>query len=303
MPPQASENTESDKTMGDQNQTATLQEHQHALYVLLQEFDRVCKKLNIPYFLFAGSLLGAVRHRDFIPWDDDLDVVLLRRDYERFFREAPAVLDREKFFLQQEFTDHWPMFFSKLRLNNTTCLEKYHPRDKACHQGVYMDIFPCDQGFNSAPLRKLQFYCSKVVIAKGLYSRGYDNLNGKKKLFMAVCRCLPRAPFLRIVKGPKKQTGYLHSFLGAASKFSRSVYPAACFEKTELLPFRDGLYPAPGDYDRLLTILYGDYMVLPPEEERKSKEHAFLVDLTCSWEQYKDYRDGMTFDTFTRSIR
>lgn len=286
-----------------QNETATLQEHQQALYMLLQEFDRVCKKLDIPYFLFAGSLLGAVRHQDFIPWDDDLDVVMLRRDYDRFFREAPAVLDQKGFFLQQEFTAHWPMFFSKLRLNGTTCLEKHHPKDKESHQGVYMDIFPCDQAFKSSFLRKIQFYCSKVVIAKGLYARGYDTHSRAKKLFMGVCRILPRAPFLRIVKGPKKQTGFLHSFLGGASKFSKSVYPAACFEAQKPLPFRDGMYPVPGGYDALLTILYGDYMVLPPEQERRIKQHAFLVDLSRSWEHYKDYRDGMTFETLTRSIR
>ena len=289
--------------MADQHKNASLQEHQQALYVLLREFDRVCKKLNIPYFLFAGSLLGAVRHQDFIPWDDDLDVLMLRKDYERFFREAPMVLDQEGFFLQQEFTAHWPMFFSKLRLNNTTCLEKYHPKDKACHQGVYMDIFPCDQAFKSGLMRKLQFLCSKVVIAKGLYARGYDNLTGTKKLFMALCRLLPMGPFLKIVKGPEKQTGWLHSFLGGAAKLSKSVYPAACFEQIKELPFRDGLYPVPGDHHRLLTILYGDYMVMPPEEERAVKQHAFLVDLTCSWEQYRDYRDGIRFDTYTRSIR
>ena len=284
-------------------ETATLQEHQQALYVLLQEFDRVCKALNIPYFLFAGSMLGAVRHSDFIPWDDDLDVVMLRQDYDRFFRDAPAVLNQERFFLQQEYTAHWPMFFSKLRLNGTTCLEKHHPKDRESHQGVYMDIFPCDHAFKSTLGRKIQFYCSKVVIAKGLYARGYDTHSSAKKIFMLLCRLLPKAPFIRVVKGPKKQTGFLHSFLGGASKFSKSVYPAGCFENTQQMQFRDGQFPVPAGYGELLTILYGDYMVLPPEQERKIKQHAFLVDLNTSWEHYKGYRDDMVFETFTRSIR
>lgn len=97
------------------------QQHQSALLTLLTEFDRVCKVLEIPYVLFAGTLLGAVRHQGFIPWDDDLDVMMLRADYDRFLAEAPAVLDADRFYLQGEFSEHWPLFFSKLRLNGTTC--------------------------------------------------------------------------------------------------------------------------------------------------------------------------------------
>ena len=80
---------------------ATLSQHQQALYSLLQEFDRVCRKLNIPYLLFAGTMLGALRHQGFIPWDDDLDVIMHRRDYARFLKDAPAVLNQERFFLRR----------------------------------------------------------------------------------------------------------------------------------------------------------------------------------------------------------
>ena len=115
--------------MKTENGSVSLQDHQKALMVLLQEFDRVCRELEIPYILFAGSLLGAVRHQGFIPWDDDIDVMMLRKDYDRFMKEADRVLDQEKFFLQKEFSEHWPMFFSKLRMNNTACLEKYQPKN------------------------------------------------------------------------------------------------------------------------------------------------------------------------------
>ena len=95
-----------------QTQKATIRDHQLALLTLLEEFDRVCKALDIPYVLFAGSLLGAVRHQGFIPWDDDLDIMMKRADYERFLKEANTVLDKDKFFLQKEFSEHWQMFFS-----------------------------------------------------------------------------------------------------------------------------------------------------------------------------------------------
>lgn len=282
---------------------ATLEEHQNALFCLLREFDRVCTALNISYCLYAGTLLGAVRHQGFIPWDDDLDVVMRREDYMRFMKEAPGVLDRERFFLQQEFSEHFPMFFSKLRLNGTTCLEKYFPKDPLVHQGVYMDIFPCDNAFDSKFGRYLQFACSKVVIAKSLDAEGYVTDSLLKKVFIALCRFLPKGIFHAIVLGPKQPGTYVHCFLGGASRFSKSVFPAGYFGKTRTLPFGAGEFSVPEYYGEVLTVLYGDYMVIPPVEDRKCKQHALLVDLKRSYEHYKNYRDGMVFEVHTRSIR
>ena len=285
-----------------EGELATLGEHQKALYTLLCEFDRVCRKLNITYFLFAGTLLGAVRHKGFIPWDDDLDVLMKRADYDRFMKEAPNVLDRERFFLQEEFTKHWPMFFSKLRLNGTTCLERYRPKDPMMHQGVYMDIFPCDNAYSSRLGKMVQFCCSKVIIAKGLDAEGYITRSRKKKLVMLVCRLLPRKLFHLIVKGPKKSRD-VHCFLGGASKLSKSVFPGAFFAESMQFTFENGQFYGPAEYDAVLKTLYQDYKKIPSEEERKCKEHAMLVDLKRDWPHYRTYRDGLDIETNTRSIR
>lgn len=279
------------------------QNHQQALLTLLKEFDRVCRHLNIPYILFAGTMLGAVRHHGFIPWDDDLDVMMLREDYDRFLREADRILDQKKFFLQKEFSLHWPMFFSKLRLNGTTCLEKYHPKDPEIHQGVYMDIFPCDNAFSTDIGRRLQFFASKVVIAKALDTRGYDTDSKKKKVFIKLCRMLPMKPFLVLTKGGNKKSCMVHSFLGGASSYSKNVYPRACFERRTQMTFEGGDYPVSEEYDALLKVLYCDYMQIPPQEQRACKEHAILIDLNQSYETYSGYRDNMHFETYTRSIR
>ena len=283
--------------------SASLSEHQSALLILLDEFDRICKELDIPYMLFAGSMLGAVRHRGFIPWDDDLDVLMMRKDYERFLREAEDVMDSKRFYLQKEFSEHWPMFFSKLRLNNTACLEKYHPKDHDSHQGVYIDIFPCDNASKSYVGRKLQFLASKVVIAKSLDKRGYDTDSRSKKVFMGLCRLLPLSPFLKITKGGKSDSEFVHSFFGGAAGYDKNVYPRRCFEETIEIEFEKNLYPVPKEYDKLLKIIYGDYMRLPSPEEREIKKHAILVDLENSYELYHHYRDGMKFDIHSRSIR
>lgn len=280
-----------------------LQEHQRKLLFLLEEFDRVCRQLRIPYVLFAGTLLGAVRHQDFIPWDDDLDVMMLREDYDRFLREAGTVLDQERFFLQKEFSEHWPMFFSKLRLNGTACLEKYHPRDSRSHQGIYMDIFPCDCAAKTAPGRRIQFFASKVVIAKALDRRGYDTASIAKKLFMTGCRFLPGNVFLKITKRGMPDSELVHSFLGAASSFEKNVYSREWFTRRTQVLFHGRSYPAPEQFHQVLTTLYGDYMRIPPPEERETKKHAILVDTERSYEAYLHYRDNMTFDVYTRSIR
>ncbi len=284
-------------------ENATLRDHQQTLLVILEEFDRVCKLLNIPYVLFAGTMLGAIRHQGFIPWDDDLDVMMLREDYERFLREADGVLDREKFFLQKEFSEHWPMFFSKLRLNGTTCLEKFHPRDPKMHQGIYIDIFPCDNAAETRLGQKLQFFMSKIVIAKSLDRRGYATNSAKKKFFIRCCRLLPNAPFLRMVKGPEKQGSMVHSFFGGARSFDKNIYPREYFHERIDVPFEGKAYPVSKYSDELLRTLYGDYWNLPAPEERQYKQHAILIDLNHSYEIYDRYRDGMTFEVQTRSIR
>lgn len=277
--------------------------HQKGLLSLLHEFDRVCRHLDIPYMLFSGTMLGAVRHGGFIPWDDDVDVVMMRDDYERFLREAPTVLDEKIFFLQKEFSEHWPMFFSKLRLNNTTCLETYHPKDPLTHQGVYMDIFPCDRAYDTALGRRIQFLASKVVIAKSLWRRGYEARDKKKKLFMGICRLLPMAPFRAIARSGSAKSKYVHTFFGAASSYSKNVYPREYFRKVVAKTFEDGEFPIPVHAHELLTILYGDYMQLPPPEERRIKQHAVLIDLDHSYEEYREYQKELKFEVLTRSIR
>lgn len=277
--------------------------HWHALLTLLREFDRVCRHLNISYTLFSGTMLGAVRHQGFIPWDDDLDVLMLREDYERFLAEAHTLLDQKTFFLQKEFSEHWPMFFSKLRLNNTTCLETYYPKDPLTHQGIYMDIFPCDNARDSEAGRKLQFWASKVVIAKSLGRRGYITENHKKKIFMTICRMLPQKPFLAIARSGSTKSEYVHTFFGGASSYSKNVYPREYFGSTVKLLFEGEEFSVSSHSHELLEILYGEYMRLPPPEERRIKQHAVLVDLEHSYEMYREYQKKMTFEVLTKSIR
>ena len=281
-----------------------LRRHQEAMFFMLCELDAICRRNGIRYQLFAGTALGAVRHGDFIPWDDDLDVVMLREDYERFLRIAPGELDPVRYYLQGEFSEHWSMFFSKLRLNNTACIERQIPRDRLMHQGIYIDIFPCDNLSDSGVVAAAQFLASKVVIAQSLYRRGYLTNSLLKRLVMQITRILPREPFRRFVL--RRWDGgsrMVHTFFGGASRFKKNVFPREWLATSVELPFEGRDFPVSAHYDELLTRLYGDYMTPLPEAERAKKVHAELVDLDHSYERYWGIQESLDFSELTRSIR
>lgn len=107
---------------------------------ILVEFDRICRKFNLKYFLFSGTLLGAVRHGGFIPWDDDIDVAMPINDYYKFVKICKTELG-EDYFLQTYNTDYVNFWYAKIRKNNTTMLESGF-ENVNMHHGVWIDIFP-----------------------------------------------------------------------------------------------------------------------------------------------------------------
>lgn len=273
------------------------------LFEMLEEIDRICSKNDIKYSLFAGSALGAVRHGGFIPWDDDLDIVMLRPDYEKFLRIADKELS-SAFFLQKEFSEHWPMFFSKLRKNGTAYMEKMFPKDSSQHQGIYIDVFPCDNLSDSKFKRKIQFFASKAVIASSLGKRGYLTDSIGKKVFICFSKILPQKALRRIVVNKNEpKSEFVHTFFGASSRYDKSVFRREIMNETHLLPFCGKKFPVSSRYDEMLSILYGDYMTLPQEKDRKCKEHAMLVDFENSYEKYIDWQKKQRITTYTRSIR
>lgn len=282
---------------------SSLEEHQAVLLELLREFDRVCFKYDIKYILFAGSALGAVRHKGFIPWDDDLDIALLREEYEKLL----AVPDNEwnkEYYMQSEYSSHWPMYFSKLRKNNTACIEKYHPKDLQTHQGIYIDIFPIDNASNNTFVRKIQFYASKIVQAKSFFKRGYETDSVIKKSVMLLSNAFPLKPFLKIVKMRKNETSkYVHSFLGGSINFKKGVFKRVWITDVVKVQFNDMMIPISAHYHDLLSMQYGNYMVLPSEEERKCKVHAMLVDTERSYTEYTEWQKQQKITVYTRSIR
>lgn len=227
----------------DTGATELRRRHQLVLLEMLKEFDRICRRHDIPYMLFAGTALGAQRHGGFIPWDDDLDVIMLRPAYQRFLEVAESELDGA-YYLQKEFSDHWPMFFSKLRKNGTACMEKFRPKDQLMHQGVYMDIFPCDALSDSRIMRGLQFAASKLVIAHALDRRGYLTDSPVKKAVMALSRHLPAERLHRfVVQCGGERSRRVHSFLGPPPAMAGASISGSGWRKRCSDPLRTGSFP------------------------------------------------------------
>ena len=290
--------------MAIQEYKSEINELQKIQLSMLKDFDAVCQRHRISYQLFSGTALGAVRHKGFIPWDDDIDVVMLREDYERFFDSASKELDSNKYYVQREFSEHWPMFFSKLRLNGTTYIEKYHSHDARIHQGIYIDIFPCDNLSDSRLMQKLQYIASKIVIAKSLYARGYETNSTVKKCFMQFCRILPTEPFKRLcIRRNDSSSLKVHTFFGGGKKFERSIYLREWFEQSVKMRFEDSEFPVSAHYDEMLRVMYGDYMVMPTREQRVCKRHAAIVDINKPYTFHLEEQKNMKIEKYTESIR
>ena len=139
---------------------------------LLAEFDRVCKKHNIRYFASGGTMLGAVRHKGFIPWDDDIDVMMERTDYEKLCKVGPSEF-KHPYFLQNKYTDpECPDIMSKLRNSETTAFFGVEEHGfMKYNKGIFMDIFPLDKIPDNIEIQK-QFYDDLKAELKKLYEVG-----------------------------------------------------------------------------------------------------------------------------------
>ncbi len=257
---------------------------------MLKEIKRVCEVIHVDYHLDSGTLLGAVRHNGFIPWDDDLDIGMTRNNYELFLQEAPGVLD-EKYFLQSWYSDeNYGLPFAKLRKNNTVYIENNAHNSKA-HKGFYVDIFPYDVYPDTVSdqrkmARKLDFIRRCVLVKNGYTPFASDSL--KKR----ICKTVLYMPInlYAAVNSRKKlieayescKTQYNDScteFFAPAgtSNFGKWLIPSECFSKYEMHIFEDDEFSIPQNYDAYLTHAYGDYMTLPPEDKRENRHNILQV--------------------------
>ena len=249
-----------------------MREIQMCTFDILKEVIRVCEKNGLTYYLDYGTLIGAVRHKGFIPWDDDIDIEMPIKDYRKFLKIAPKEIS-EDFFIQTYKSDPgYNLLWTQVRANNTTSLPvKFANWD--IHWGMHIDIFPLVRVFDGKIGTKIQ--SKGLLIARALVEKEYlascepDQIAGNKKLRLLYK--LPRSLreklcdviLLLLLKNPF--TGKVCS--GLDREVSFRLNPAWYSNKTKV-EFEGQYFDAPADYDAVLTAIYGDYMTPPPESER-----------------------------------
>lgn len=255
---------------------------QHLQKVILSiamDIDKLCRENDIKYYLFGGSALGAKRHKGFIPWDDDLDIVLDPENYDKFIELCKSNLDKSKYVLQEGGVD-WPEYFSKIRLRGTHIREygEYYINEEM--DGVFVDIFRIDNAPNSKIERAIQYFWGKLLLAYAMRKKGYKADSSAKRIMNGLASVLKILPIYRLARNQyykynTKHTDWTSDVMGR-TRWHNAFIPREVYGEPKEVEFEGRLLFAHHDLDKYLTISYGDYMSLPPEDKRVGMHITFI---------------------------
>ena len=252
---------------------------------LLIELKRVCDKNGIKFWLAYGSMLGAVRHKGFIPWDDDLDVAMTRADYKKLRAACDKDLDPEYEYQDWDVDTAFGFGYAKLRIRGTHFVEQ-NAVDSSAHNGIFIDIFPYDNGAPSIEEEKkdekLFYVLKRRILAKNGYMPADAGLI-KRIAYFAMKHCPGSVDSLKkkIEKKIEERAGqssdYLICHYGAYG-YMKERMPGSIFSEIVDCEFEKNVMPIPVGYKEYLTQLYRDYMQFPPESERENRHCIVELD-------------------------
>ena len=255
---------------------------------IVREVVKICNKHNLSYYMLGGTMLGAIRHKGFIPWDDDIDLGMPRKHYEKFLEIAPNELPKNLQVVNYRNTPSYQYYITRIQDSRFKVIEERIGNDsKYTHAAI--DIFPIDGTPNNSLLRKIFFF--RVLFHRALMSISYkDSIDRKRKrgvaekILLWTMETLPIHqvidPYKEIVKIDKllssqniDNSKFIGNIMGAYR--TREIVPKEWYGKGTLYQFEDIELVGFDKYDEYLTYTYGDYMQLPPTEQRKS-HYSFL---------------------------
>lgn len=232
------------------------------------EVDRICRENGFTCSLYGGSVLGAIRHNGFIPWDHDLDMAMPRKDYDKFEKYMMQHPNEKIFFSTYHTEPRYPNSWGKVRLNGTVFLEKEMEPLSELHQGVFIDLHPIDNtvpAFLKAQVRLAMFWSCVGKVKSGIY----NGARGKALVY----RLFSWLPY-RAINGLRSFS--MKAFKPFRTKYvykvahpNNGIYPMdrSTFEDLIEHRFEDRSFFIPRDYHRFLQDRYGDYMTIPPEAQ------------------------------------
>ena len=239
---------------------------------LLREIDRICRANEIPYVIIAGTLLGAVRHGGFIPWDDDADVAMLRPDYERFAAACRRELGEAFLFQDHRCCPGYRWGYGKLRCRDSLFLRRFQ-ENMPYEQGIFVDVFPLD-GVPDSQLGRSVMNLRCFLLRKCLWSRvgkQADGSAGARMLYRLLDR-IPEQRLLarldRLIAGCPTDTAWVRILMFPTPN-RRYGYRKSWYEQRQEIRFEGQCFPGIREWDAYLRFKYGDYHRLPPESRRK----------------------------------
>lgn len=242
---------------------------------LIQEVARICRKCGIHFNMVGGTMLGAIRHKGYIPWDDDADIGFLRTEYEKFREACKSELNHEKYYMQDlRDTEGYRWGYGKLRRKNTEFI-RLNQEFMPYGQGISIDLMPFDNVPDSFLARRIHFF--RCFLYRKLFWSEVGSRSEKNIWIRFLYKGMRLIPMKQIVKsyqrfidsGQKKKTQLVRILTFPTPKKVYG-YERRWYTQLQPYPFGEMMLPGAKDYDGYLQVKYGKYMELPPIEKRKT---------------------------------
>ncbi|MBD1541854.1 LicD family protein [Arthrobacter sp. IA7] len=261
----------------------------HLQLEIAGEIRKICIANNIKYFIIAGTLLGAVRHKGFIPWDDDMDIGMLRPDYDRFLSVAAGELP-SNLFLQTWHSDKgYGLPIAKVRKQGTRIVENIS-LNASHHKGIFIDIFPFDEkpasALHQAKQNAITYIYKRIVLSRLNYTVGAEKSSLKNLLLLSLTRSTAFLKVDRLIQLLEREmrryntsgTGDVVA-IGGSYGYKRETLKRKWVDSLTEVEFEGERWPAFELWPEYLEHMYGDYMQLPPVEQRGKRHGVIEIDL------------------------
>lgn len=241
---------------------------------VLKLIDEICKKEGITYFLAYGTLIGAIREKGFVPWDQDIDLIMIRDQYERFNEIAPKYLDTDKYFLQNYDTEK-----EMVPPITRVCIKGTYRASSALEhlnyeKGSFVDIFPLDYSLDTesaAQYKSCREKFARLLFMKAKPQSGSFVKNTVKNVLRLAMAVVPASVRKKSLVSEMKRYSSGNVLVDFAGEYGvlRESFDPSWYSEAVYMDFEDGQYPCPVGYDAILSRIYGNYMQRPPEDKRK----------------------------------